>query len=48
MADKTAGCLDCRQTLNCMLDDDQSAGREPTSGCFGRKEQNTTSIRTAA
>jgi len=24
--------LDCRQTLNCMLDDDQSAGREPTSG----------------
>jgi len=32
MADKTAGCLDCRQTLNCMLDDDQSAGREPTSG----------------
>ncbi len=32
MADKTAGCLDRRQTLNCMLDDDQSAGREPTSG----------------
>jgi hypothetical protein len=32
MADKTAGHLDRRQTLNCMPDDDQSAGREPISG----------------
>jgi hypothetical protein len=32
MADKTAGGLDRRQTLKCMLDDDQSAGREPISG----------------
>ena len=32
MADKTAGWLDRRQALNCMLDDDQSAGREPISG----------------
>jgi hypothetical protein len=32
MADKTAGYLDRRQTLNCMLDDYQSADREPFSG----------------
>jgi hypothetical protein len=32
MADKTADGLDRRQTLNCMLDDDQSAGPEPISG----------------
>jgi hypothetical protein len=32
MAGKTAGGLDRRQTLNCTLDDDQSAGREPISG----------------
>jgi hypothetical protein len=32
MADKTAGGLDRRQTPKGMLDDDQSAGREPISG----------------
>ena len=32
MTDKTAGYLDRRQPLNCMLDDYQSADREPISG----------------